>query len=85
MTDQQKADEWKLDEIKLSFNRWGEDKGKYTGTIEFRNGEPESFKFKIRPGMAQAYIDLISSDIVRCARNLGDRLIKSLGLEENND
>lgn len=75
-------DDWKLDKIELEFQKWGEDKGNYSGRISFSNGSHESFSFKIRPEMAEPYIKLIGDDIVKGARNLGDRLVKSLGLVE---
>lgn len=74
-------DDWKLEQIDLRFQSFGENKGKYEGYVEFQNGEYESFKFKIRPDMAQAYIDLIAADVVKGAESLGSRLIESLGLK----
>ena len=74
------SDEWRLESVSLSFMTYGEHKGKYAGSITFQNGENESFKFKVRPDMAQDYIDLIASDIVKGAANLADRLLVSLGL-----
>ncbi|MDR2274325.1 MAG: hypothetical protein LBF27_25685 [Sphingobacterium sp.] len=73
---------WKLDKIEIEFQSWGENKGKYAGKIRFSNGDQESFVFKIRPDMADAYIKIMSSDIVTSAENLGQRLIDSLGLKE---
>lgn len=58
------SDEWKLKKLEIEFKEGGEHKGKYVGSIFFQNGELESFRFNIRPNMAQAYIDLISSNIV---------------------
>jgi hypothetical protein len=77
----EKKDDWQLKKLELEFNRFGEDRGKYTGSIRFQNGDYESFSFKIRPDMAQDYIDLISADIVKGAKSLGDRLLISLGLD----
>jgi len=74
--------DWYLRRIEIEFNSYGEDKGKYTGKIQFQNGEYESFSFKIKPDMAQPYIDLIGENIVECAESLGQRLIVSLGLEK---
>lgn len=73
-------DKWRLQAIELEFQRFGEDKGKYTGKIQFENGEYEKFQFKIHPEMAEKYIELISEDVVKCAESLGQRLIESLGL-----
>lgn len=74
-------DDWRLQKIELEFQAYGEDKGKYVGKIKFQNGQFESFDFRIRPEMAQPYIDLMSADIVKCAESLGSRLIESLGLK----
>lgn len=81
-TNKEPKDNWRLQKIELEFQRWGEDKGKYVGKITFENGEYESFSFKIRPEMAQPYIELMSKDIVKCAETLGSRLIDSLGLNK---
>jgi hypothetical protein len=74
--------EWKLDKIELEFQRWGEHKGKYCGSIKFSNGENESFQFNFHPGLAQPYIDLMAKDIVIAASGLADRLMESLGLRK---
>jgi hypothetical protein len=60
---------------------YGEHKGKYVGLVRFQNDEYESFQFNIRPDIATRYIELISQDLVIAASELGDNLIKSLGLE----
>lgn len=73
-------DNWKLEKLEIEFADYGENKGKYVGRIRFSNGDYESFCFKIRPGMAEGYIDLIAVDIVKAAQNLGDRLIASLDI-----
>lgn len=82
-----KDETWKLDEIKIEFKHgWSHEKDpekkvdRYEGTISFTNGESESFKFRIKPNMAQAYIDLMANDIVSSANSLGERLKESLGL-----
>lgn len=80
-----KTEEWQLTKLEIEFNSWGEDKGKYTGSIRFDNGECESFKFKVRPNMAHDYIKLIAGDVVLAAESLGDRLIQSLGRTIGND
>jgi len=79
----EKRDNWKLEKIELEFQTWGKDKGKYAGRIRFSNNDHESFTFKVRPDMAQPYIDLIAYDIVKGAESLGERLIESLGLKND--
>lgn len=78
-------DNWRLDKIEIEFKRGYKhenSKDRYEGKIRFENGEMESFSFKIRPEMAQPYIELMSSDIIKCAESLGSRLIDSLGLQK---
>lgn len=72
---------WTLREIKIEFNSYGDNKGKYTGKISFGNGHHESFSFRIRPEMAEQYIALIADDLVKGAENLGSDLLKSLKLK----
>jgi len=79
---EEKKENWRLQKIELEFQRWGKDEGKYVGKISFENGDFEGFNFKIRPEMAQPYIELIGEDIVKCAESLGARLVESLGLQK---
>lgn len=76
-----KKEDWRLQKIELEFQRYGEDEGKYIGKITFENGEWESFTFIIRPNMAASYIELISKDVVKCASQLSEKLLKSLNLK----
>lgn len=83
-------DNWRLEKIVIEFEKGYSFKDKpeekvdrYEGHIEFRNDERESFSFRVKPNMAQKYIDLIAADIVTAATGLGERLIESLGLNGN--
>ena len=78
----EKSNDWKLKKLALEFNTYGDDKGQYTGSIHFQNGEYEGFNFKIRPDLADGYIDLIAKDIVKAADSLAERLVASLQLRE---
>lgn len=75
-------DDWRVEGIVLEYQYCGKGKGKYLGSIKFSNREYESFKFNIDPKMADKLLSLISSEVVDCAENLGDRLIRSLGLDK---
>lgn len=80
---------WKLKSIEISFRKGynftgvpeHEKNDRYEGKITFENDESESFSFKVKPDMAQKYIDLIAQDIVMAATGLGERLKESLGLK----
>ena len=80
-------EQWRLKSIDIRFKNGFKfetdpvkQKDRYEGTISFENGENESFSFRVKPDMAQKYIDLIAQDIVLAATGLGDRLKQSLGL-----
>jgi hypothetical protein len=75
--------EWKLKKIELELVTYGNDEGTYKGSVMFRNGDHESFKFRIKDDMAGRYIELIADDVVKGADNLAQDLIKSLGLKAN--
>lgn len=74
---------WILKKIQIEFQTYGNDKGKYTGKVDFQNGHFESFSFRIKPDMADKYISLIADDIVKGAENLGCDLLKSLKLKND--
>lgn len=79
---------WKLKSIEIEFqkgydfkdNKPEEKVDRYEGMIKFENDEKESFSFRVKPNMAQKYIDLIANDIVTAATGLGERIKESLGL-----
>lgn len=70
-------EKYKLDSIRLELNKYGENKGSYTGMIKFENGHNESFCFMIRPDMADDFIKLIASDISLASERLTNDLIYS--------
>lgn len=79
--------QWRLKSIDIRFKnglKFEKDpvkqKDRYEGTISFENEESETFSFRVKPDMAQKYIDLIAQDIVLAATGLGERLKESLGL-----
>lgn len=80
---------WILKSVEIEFKKdWSHEKDpaqkvdRYEGKICFQNGDNESFSFKIKPHLAQKYIDLMAETIVDSANNLGNRLIDSLGLNK---
>lgn len=76
---------WRLDNLEIKFNRYGDYEGAYTGTIKFQNEEREMFMFNMSPEMTGLYIELISGHIVDSASHLGERLLESLGLDKEQE
>lgn len=71
---------WKLKSLSISYQDYGDYKGKYIGKITFENREDEAFMFKLSPEDTQKYISLISEKLVESASHLGDKLLASLNL-----
>lgn len=70
--------QWKLKSINISFQEWGEYKGKYVGKIEFANRQQEAFSFNITDEKALQFLSLIRDNVVDSASKLGERLMQSL-------
>lgn len=72
--------EWRLKDLTIRFQEYGEFAGKYTARIEFQNKETEAFTFKLNSEKTQAMLFLIKDQLTEAASSLGEDLIKSLGL-----
>jgi hypothetical protein len=70
--------QWRLKSINISFQEWGEYKGKYVGKIEFANRASEAFSFNITDEKSLQFLALIRDNIVDSASKLGERLMQSL-------
>jgi hypothetical protein len=73
--------DWNLDTFEVKYNSYGDFKGQYTGKVQFKNGDGESFSFNLRDGMIQPFINLIAGEMALSANSLRDRLLESLGLK----
>ena len=69
---------WRLKSINISFQEWGEYKGKYVGKMEFANKQQEAFTFNITDEKAIQFLALIRENVVDSASKLGERLMQSL-------
>jgi hypothetical protein len=70
--------QWRLKSINITFQEWGEYKGKYLGKIQFGNGQQEAFSFNITDEKALQFLSLIRDNVVDSASKLGERLMQSL-------
>lgn len=77
--------DWKLKRISINFQRGftlskdpENQTDHYEGRIEFENDICDSFSMKIKPDIAQKYIDLIADDVVEAATCLGERVRDSI-------
>ena len=73
-------EEWVLEKVEIEYNRFGDNKGMYTGRITFKNKNYESFHFVLYPEMTQKYLELIANEVVKSAEELTAKLIETLGL-----
>ena len=69
---------WVLDSISIERIDWGENAGKYQGSIRFKNGQHDSFTFRLNPTLANAYLELIKDTVVLSANQLAEKLQQSL-------
>lgn len=70
--------QWRLKSINITFQEWGEYKGKYLGKIQFGNGQQEAFSFNIAEDKALQFLALIKDSVVDSAAQLGNRVLQSL-------
>jgi hypothetical protein len=71
-------DQWRLKSLSISFQEWGDYKGKYIGKIQFGNNQQEAFSFNIPEEKANAFLALVRDNIVDSAQKLGERVISSI-------
>jgi hypothetical protein len=72
--------EWKLKDLSIRFQEYGDYKGKYIGKVEFTNKESEAFTFNVTPQRAEQFLNLIKDQLVDSASHLGEMLLQSLDL-----
>lgn len=70
--------DWRLKSLSISFQEWGEYKGKYIGKIQFGNSQQEAFSFNIPEEKANQFLALIRDNIVASAHKLGERVLQSI-------
>jgi hypothetical protein len=83
MTNFENVQGWRLENLRLDFQSYGEFKGKHTAKITFQNRQSDAFTFTLSPEETQQYILLIKDKIVGGASMLGQRLLQSLSLLES--
>lgn len=71
---------WALNSLTISLQKYGEFQGKYVGKIEFQNKTNEAFMFNLSPEKTAKYIQLVSEELVSSASALGQDLMVSLNL-----
>lgn len=75
-----KNQQWKLKDLRIEFQEYGDYKGKYVGKIKFDNDESEAFMFNLRPEMCQQYLALIKDELANAASNLATKVMQTLNL-----
>jgi hypothetical protein len=80
MTEISNPQEWQLESLSITFNNWGDYKGKHTGKIVFHNKQSDAFTFFLTPEKTNDYLQLVKDEIVSNASTLGQKLLQSLNL-----
>lgn len=80
MTEISNPQEWSLESLSITFNNWGDYKGKHTGKIVFHNKQSDAFTFFLTPEKTNDYLQLVKDEIVSNASTLGKKLLQSLNL-----
>lgn len=78
MENQTQQTTWVLESIYIHLMNYGEDKGKYKGSITFKNNNADVFTFTLNPTLANAYLELIKDTVVLSANQLAEKLQQSL-------
>lgn len=79
MENQTQQTTWVLESIRIDLIGYGDDKGKYRGSIQFSNEKTgDVFTFKLNPTLANAYLELIKDTVVLSANELAEKLQQSL-------
>jgi len=73
-------EEWRLKDLTIRYQEYGEFAGKYTARIEFQNKQTEGFTFKLSAEKTQAMLELIKDQLVDSATLLGENLLHSLNM-----
>jgi hypothetical protein len=73
-----KETKWILESISIQLIKWGDNAGKYNGTIVFRNEDTDQFTFQLNPTLANAYLELIKDTVLLSANQLVEKLKQSL-------
>ena len=78
MENQTEQTTWMLESIRVDLITYGNDKGKYKGSIKFTNSDGDEFTFRLNPTLANAYLELIKDTVVLSANELAEKLQQSL-------
>ncbi len=69
---------WKLKDLSLRMNTYGEFEGKLTGKITFGNDDCDEFTFTLYPDKVLELLAPLSDIISGAAGQLGEKLLESL-------
>lgn len=70
-----------LKDLRIEYNTWGEDKGKYTGLVEFFN-EKGKVQVTIGPEEALAILEICAQKVVSVAKETAAAMIAPVLLLE---
>lgn len=67
----------KLEELKISYNYWGEHKGQYEAIVKLKDND-NTIKVVMNPQISSSLIPLVRDEICKAAANYASELNKKL-------
>lgn len=70
--------DWKLKGFRMYLNEYGQEKGTYSATVEYKNRKEEEFTIKLNEEEARKVFEIIKASLANTAIEFVERLKKSL-------
>jgi len=68
----------KLINLSITLNQWGDDKGKYTGEVTFKDKKETEVKVILTPEMADKYLQVSSGVLIAAADHMTEQFKSNL-------
>ncbi|MGN0871196.1 MAG: hypothetical protein ACI4UV_08400 [Victivallales bacterium] len=75
--EKERNEEMYIEELKIEFNRWGENKGKYTAVVKLRDKKNE-LSIVMNPEVSIRLLPLVAEELCKAAADYADDLRQKL-------